>query len=73
MQDLSVSRLRQHLARWGSRPAFIDRPSPVYNATLLMEVCRARGIRESTIVQLASHLIFHEVRTRARTGRRCRQ
>lgn len=60
VQDLSVSRLRQHLARWGSRPAFVDRPSPVYNATLLMEVCRARGIRESTIVQLASHLIFHE-------------
>lgn len=53
---LTLSHLKELLTRWGPCP-LIDRSSPVYNATLLMEVCKARGTREANLVQCASHLL----------------
>lgn len=58
-RDLTVAKLRGFFNRWGPWP-LIDRASPVYSATLLMEVCRARGVREHVLIAAASHLIFHE-------------
>jgi hypothetical protein len=52
---LTVGVLKAALARWGPC-ALIDRSSPVYNATLLMELCKAR-VREANIVQCAAHLL----------------
>ena len=45
--------------KWAARhhPTLIDRVSPVYDATLLMEVCKARGVGETTMVQVATALI----------------
>jgi hypothetical protein len=58
-KDLSVTKLKACIVRWGPWP-LIDRVSPVYNSTLLMEVCRARGVYEKALVAAASHLIFSE-------------
>ena len=55
-QDLSVSKVRQAFQRWGPWP-LVDRCSPVYNSTLLMEICRGRGVRETTLLAVASHLV----------------
>eukprot|EP00900_Chrysochromulina_parva_P010049 jgi/Chrpa1/19045/Chrysochromulina_OHIO_Genome00025689-RA len=55
-KDLTLSMLKARVAHFGER--LIDRPSPVYNATLLMEVCRARGAREQTLIALAEHLVL---------------
>ena len=54
-KDLNVGKLKQLTARFGM--PLVDRASPVYNATLLMEVCRARGVRESKLLQAADFLI----------------
>ena len=54
-QDLSVKTLRRLHSKWGPC-RFIDRASPVYNATILMEVCRARGVREAVLVAVANEL-----------------
>mmetsp|Transcript_9087 Transcript_9087/g.23784 ORF Transcript_9087/g.23784 Transcript_9087/m.23784 type:complete len:315 (+) Transcript_9087:24-968(+) len=54
-KDLTLSKLRFLLARFGSR--LIDRASPVYNATLLIEICRARGRTEASLLLLCDHLI----------------
>ena len=56
-QDLSVLKVRQAFERWGPWP-LVDRASPVYNSTLLMEVCRARGRSEPSLIAVCSHLIF---------------
>jgi hypothetical protein len=55
-KDLTLSMLKARVAHFGER--LIDRPSPVYNATLLMEVCRTRGAREQTLIALAEHLVL---------------
>ena len=55
-KGLTLGALKKILAAWG--PArLVDRASPVYNATLLMEVCKARGTRESNLVSCAEHLL----------------
>ena len=55
-KNLTVSNLKAILLQWG--PAtLIDRGSPVYQTTLLMEVCKARGTREHNIVLCCQHLI----------------
>ena len=56
-QRLTVGVLKSIISRWGSgERTLLDRASPVYNATLLMEVCKARGTREHSIVQCVGHL-----------------
>ena len=55
-KDLGVARLRRLIARHGPWP-LVDRASPIYNATVLMETCRARGIREADHVALADYMI----------------
>ena len=55
-KDLGVSRLRRLIARHGPW-LLVDRASPIYNATLLMETCRARGIREADHVAIADYII----------------
>lgn len=55
-KHLTVGILSRILARWGP-PALIDRASPVYGATLLMEVCKVRGTREASLVHCAQHLL----------------
>lgn len=55
-QNLTVSRLKQALAP--RLPWLLpNRASPIYRATVLMEVCRAKDIREATLVALAEHLV----------------
>jgi hypothetical protein len=54
-RDLSVRKVRKWCAR--HHPTLVDRVSPVYDATLLMEVCKARGVGEATMVQVATALI----------------
>ena len=44
-RDLSVRKVRKWFAR--HQPTLVDRVSPVYDATLLMEVCKARGVGTS--------------------------
>ena len=55
--DLSVSGLRRAFTRWGPC-LLIDRASPVYMATVLMEICRARGVREATLVSVVEYAIW---------------
>ena len=59
-KDLGVQKLRGAFGRWGPLQPLIDRASPVYNATLLMECCRGRGVRESNLSACAERLIFVE-------------
>jgi len=54
-RDLSVRKVKKWAAR--HHPTLVDRVSPVYDATLLMEVCKARGVGEATMVQVATALI----------------
>ena len=54
-QNLCVGQLRQLLKRHGA-PLIIDRASPVYGATLLVEVCRAR-VDEARLCALAEYLL----------------
>lgn len=58
-KDLTASRLRVLIDRWGPLRPVIDRASPVYNATLLMQVCRGR-VREANLIACAERLICHE-------------
>lgn len=55
-KNLTVGMLKLFLSRWSPCP-LVDRASPVYNATILMEICKARGIREATLVQCAKHML----------------
>ena len=55
-KDLSVPKLKSLAARFGT--PMVDRPSPVYNGTLLMEVCRARDLREHSLMCLAEFCIY---------------
>lgn len=55
-KNLTVSVLKSILLQWGTI-TLIDRASPVYHATLLMEMCKARGTREQNIVLCCQHLI----------------
>ena len=55
-RNLTVGTLKAILQRWGPCK-LVDRASPVYNATLLMEVCKARGTREANLVACARHLL----------------
>ena len=57
-KDVTPKKLRDAFSAWGPGRPFIDRSSPVYNATLLMEICRARGVCEATLVRCAAHLVF---------------
>jgi hypothetical protein len=54
--NMSASTLKAHLKRYGP-DLLLDRVSPVYNATMLMEVCRARGVREESLVGASELLI----------------
>ena len=54
-RDLSARKVRKWCAR--HQPTLVDRVSPVYDATLLMEVCKARGVGETAMVQVATALI----------------
>lgn len=59
-KDLTAARIKTLVERWGPMPqSLMNRASPVYNATLLMQVCRGR-VREPNLVACAERLIFHE-------------
>lgn len=62
-RDLSVARVRRLLERWG--PCLLDRVSPVYDATALMEVCRARGVSDATLASIAAELLRRGASARA--------
>ena len=44
-RKLTLGDLKALISRWGPL-THLNRASPVYNATLLMEVCKVRGTRE---------------------------
>ena len=55
-KNLTLKNVKTIIKRFG--PAtLIDRSSPVYNATLLMEVCKARRTREANQVACVNYLI----------------
>ena len=55
-RNLSLAQVRRLVAQWGPC-LLVNRSSPIYNATVLMEVCRARGIKESMLVNVVDYLI----------------
>mmetsp|Transcript_42604 Transcript_42604/g.138169 ORF Transcript_42604/g.138169 Transcript_42604/m.138169 type:complete len:371 (-) Transcript_42604:139-1251(-) len=54
-RHLTLAKLKHLLTRFSC--ALVDHASPVYNATLLMEVCKARGTREANLALCAAHLL----------------
>ena len=68
-KNLSSARVRKIHARW--QPVMLDHPSAAYDATPLMEVCRARGVYESAIVAAASDLLQLGASARATNSDGC--
>ena len=59
-KDLSAASLRALLRSYIPSCTlwpFVDRASQVYNATVLMEVCRARGVTEARLTECAEVLL----------------
>ena len=53
-KDLSAAKVKKLWERW--RPCLLDRASPVYDASMLMEICRAR-VHEKLIAAAATEMI----------------
>ena len=68
-KNLSSARVRKIHARW--QPVLLDHPSAAYDATPLMEVCRARGVYESAIVAAATELLQLGASARATNADGC--